>query len=148
MCHRRPAAASTAPTPRRSPRTTRGAPVRAHRPRERPRSRASGWWWSRPWSSGGDVGSVSSGGGRLVSHREALGVEPRCPHVDLRPQPQVCGATLAVEVEDHTLALAELAEDGASERIGGEIDDGELRAAHHGPGPGTTARRMTTTSRT
>src|SRR4029453_8998677 len=83
----------------------------------------------------GDVGSVSSVRGRVVSYREAFGIEPRRPHVDLRAQPQVCGATLAVQAEDHTLALAQLAEDGAAERIGGEIDLGEIGVPHDDPVP-------------
>src|ERR671910_2633873 len=90
----------------------------------------------------GDVLVSVSAGGRFVSYREALGIEPRRSHVDLRTQPQMCGATLAVEVEDHTLTLAKHAEHRAVQRVGGEIDLGEIGVAYDDPVPGGGVVRL------
>src|SRR5688572_6402023 len=81
-------------------------------------------------------GCVSGGGGTLP-----VGLLLRVPgraHVDLRPQPQTRRPTLAVEVEDDTLALAEHPEHRAFERVGCEIDLDQIGVAHHDPvlGPG------------
>src|SRR5918993_5184150 len=81
-------------------------------------------------------------GGRVVPWREAFGVEPRRPHVDLRTQPQARGPTLAVEVEDHALPLAEQTENRAFERVRGEVDLGQVGVTHHDPVTGPRVVRL------
>ena len=106
-CRRRPAAASAGPTPRRSRRTTRPASGWRTPPSGRP-SPSSFWLLvvaAMVLRQRCRVRRLRRGSCRLL--REPLGIEPGCPHVDLGAEAQPGGPTVAVEVEDHPLALAE-----------------------------------------
>lgn len=65
-------------------------------------------------------------------------VEPRSAHVDLRPEPEPGRTVVAVEVEDHSLALAQHAEHRPDEGVGRQVVLGAIEVADHGAdaGPG------------
>ena len=75
---------------------------------------------SAPDGVGGVCGELALGG-----RCEAGGA-----HVDLGPEAQPGGQALVVEVEDHTLALAQHAEDRAGQRVGGQVELGQIGVAH------------------
>src|SRR5689334_4940969 len=59
-----------------------------------------------------------------------------CPHVDLGAEAQAGGPTALVDIEQHTLALADHAQDGALERVGRQVELPEIGVADQAAHPG------------